>query len=96
MEPVLMPTPLFPVRDTDNALFSLDPNGTLSILSTSDYEQRLIDSTTTALIHDELNASFLEANYSADLHLTPQDQYPTWSIRVRTADDVNASYEEVI
>ena len=40
--------------DTDTT--SLDLNGTLSILSTSDYEQRLIDSTTTALIHDELNA----------------------------------------
>ena len=82
--------------DTDNALFNLDPNGTLTILSTSGYEQRLIDSNTTALLHNELNASFLEANYSADLHLTPQIQYPTWSIRVRTADDVNASYEEVI
>jgi hypothetical protein len=82
--------------DTDNALFNLDPNGTLTILGTSDYEQRLIDSNTTALLHNELNASFLEANYSAGLHLTPQVQYPTWSIRVRTADDVNASYEEVI
>ena len=66
--------------DTDNALFNLDPNGTLTILGTSDYEQRLIDSNTTALLHTELNASFLDANYSADLHLTPQVQYPTWSI----------------
>ena len=82
--------------DTDNALFNLDANGTLTILSTSDYEQRLIDSNTTALLHTDLNASFLEGNYSADLYLTPQVQYPTWSIRVRTADDVNASYEEVI
>ena len=82
--------------DTDNALFNLDANGTLNILSTSDYEQRLIDSNTTALLHTDLNASFLEGNYSADLYLTPQVQYPTWSIRVRTADDVNASYDEVI
>jgi hypothetical protein len=82
--------------DSDNALFNLDANGTLTILATSDYEQRLIDSNTTALLHTDLNASFLEANYSADLYLTPQVQYPTWSIRVRTADDVNASYDEVI
>ena len=82
--------------DTDNALFNLDANGTLTILSTSDYEQRLIDSNTTTLLHTDLNASFLEGNYSADLYLTPQVQYPTWSIRVRTSDDVNASYEEVI
>jgi hypothetical protein len=82
--------------DWDNGLFNLDSNGTLTILATTDYEQRLIDSNRTPLLHTELNASFLDANYSANLYLTPQAQYPTWTIRVRTSDSVGASYEETV
>ena len=82
--------------DWDNGLFNLDSNGTLTILATTDYEQRLIDSNRTPLLHTELNASFLDANYSANLYLTPQIQYPTWTIRVRTSDSVGASYEETV
>jgi len=81
---------------SDNAAFLIDANGSLRALSSFDFESLAADANRSTATHGEVSSSLTSAGYPSTLHLAAQTSYPLLSIRIRTTDDTNASFEKAV
>jgi hypothetical protein len=81
---------------SDNAAFLIDANGSLRALSSFDFESLAADANRSTATHGQISSSLTSAGYPSSLHLAAQTSYPLLSIRIRTTDDTNASFEKAV